>query len=158
MTKRLTPGLVPERKQFLSLKSCQLRNRFVRPMPHPVIRDYCNRGFAAACSDCTIDQMPPSPKLRKYWIDLKHFYVAALVVLLSGGARVHAQAAEGAAQPDGRPTLFIVGDSTVKNGTRGQMGWGDPIAGLFDAARIRVENRARGGRSSRTFQTEGLWD
>ncbi len=24
--------------------------------------------------------------------------------------------------------------------------------------RIRVENRARGGRSSRTFQTEGLWD
>jgi lysophospholipase L1-like esterase len=56
------------------------------------------------------------------------------------------------------PTLFIVGDSTVKNGTRGQMGWGDPIATLFDPARIKVENRARGGRSSRTFQSEGLWD
>ena len=61
------------------------------------------------------------------------------------------------AQPD-RPTLFIIGDSTVKTPTQGQQGWGDPIAELFDQKRIRVENRARGGRSSRTFQTEGLWD
>jgi rhamnogalacturonan acetylesterase len=59
---------------------------------------------------------------------------------------------------DPHPTLFVVGDSTVKNGTRGQQGWGDPLAKLFDPARIKVENRARGGRSSRTFQTEGLWD
>jgi lysophospholipase L1-like esterase len=56
------------------------------------------------------------------------------------------------------PTLFIVGDSTVKNGTRGQQGWGDPITALFDKAKIKVENRAVGGRSSRTFQTEGRWD
>src|SRR5213593_1447638 len=60
-----------------------------------------------------------------------------------------------AAQP---PTLFIIGDSTVNNGTKGQQGWGTPLAGLFDPARIKVENRARGGRSSRTFLTEGLWD
>jgi rhamnogalacturonan acetylesterase len=57
-----------------------------------------------------------------------------------------------------RPTLFLIGDSTVRNGTKGQMGWGTPIAGLFDPARIRVENRALGGRSSRTYFTEGLWD
>ncbi|HTK74316.1 MAG TPA: polysaccharide lyase family protein [Gemmataceae bacterium] len=56
------------------------------------------------------------------------------------------------------PTLFIVGDSTVKTGTRGQQGWGDPIAKLFDTSRIKVENHAIGGRSSRTFQTEGRWD
>ena len=56
------------------------------------------------------------------------------------------------------PTLFIVGDSTVKNGTKGQQGWGDPIAALFYPAKIRVENHAMGGRSSRTFQTEGRWD
>jgi lysophospholipase L1-like esterase len=56
------------------------------------------------------------------------------------------------------PTLFIVGDSTVKNGTKGQQGWGDPIAKLFDPAKIKVDNRALGGRSSRTFQTEGRWD
>ena len=57
-----------------------------------------------------------------------------------------------------RPTLWIIGDSTVKTPTEGQQGWGDPIAELFDQKKIRVENRARGGRSSRTFQTEGLWD
>jgi len=56
------------------------------------------------------------------------------------------------------PTLWIIGDSTVKNGTRGQVGWGDPIADFFDKSKIRVENRAIGGRSSRTFQTEGRWD
>lgn len=58
----------------------------------------------------------------------------------------------------GLPTLFVIGDSTVKNGTPGQVGWGDPLADLFDRTRIRVENRARGGRSSRTYLTEGLWD
>lgn len=56
------------------------------------------------------------------------------------------------------PTLFIIGDSTVKNSTEGLQGWGDPIAELFDQSKIKVENRALGGRSSRTFQTEGLWD
>lgn len=57
-----------------------------------------------------------------------------------------------------KPTLFIVGDSTVKTGTKGQQGWGDPIAKLFDITKIKVENHAIGGRSSRTFQTEGRWD
>ncbi|MEN6309260.1 MAG: glycosyl hydrolase [Anaerohalosphaeraceae bacterium] len=56
------------------------------------------------------------------------------------------------------PTLWIIGDSTVKNNTRGLQGWGDPIAAYFDATKINVKNRALGGRSSRTFQTEGLWD
>jgi rhamnogalacturonan acetylesterase len=56
------------------------------------------------------------------------------------------------------PTLFIVGDSTVKNGTKGQQGWGDPLIALFDKTKIKVENHALGGRSSRTFQTEGRWD
>jgi lysophospholipase L1-like esterase len=63
-----------------------------------------------------------------------------------------------AARAADMPTLFIVGDSTVKNGTKGQQGWGDPIAKLFDPAKIKVDNRAIGGRSSRTFQTEGRWD
>lgn len=56
------------------------------------------------------------------------------------------------------PTLFLVGDSTMKVGTPGQMGWGEVIGEHFDRARINVVNYARGGRSSRTFQTEGLWD
>lgn len=60
--------------------------------------------------------------------------------------------------PPKQPTLFIVGDSTVRTGTKGQQGWGDPIAASFDRTRIKVENHAIGGRSSRTFQTEGRWD
>jgi len=57
-----------------------------------------------------------------------------------------------------RPTLWLVGDSTVQNATTGQLGWGTAIAHYFDASAIRVVNRALGGRSSRTFHTEGLWD
>jgi rhamnogalacturonan acetylesterase len=57
-----------------------------------------------------------------------------------------------------RPTLFLVGDSTVNVGTSGQMGWGEVIGDYFDLTRINVVNYARGGRSSRTFITEGLWN
>lgn len=57
------------------------------------------------------------------------------------------------------PTLFIAGDSTAARG-RGerQQGWAEPLANYFDLSKINVANRARGGRSSRTFVTEGLWD
>src|SRR5262245_5754814 len=60
--------------------------------------------------------------------------------------------------PANIPTLYIVGDSTVKNGTKGQQGWGDPVAAHVDKAKIKVQNHAIGGRSSRTFITEGRWD
>jgi len=60
------------------------------------------------------------------------------------------------------PTLWLVGDSTVRNGSgsggNGQWGWGDRIAKYFDTSKINVVNRARGGRSSRSYITEGLWD
>jgi lysophospholipase L1-like esterase len=56
------------------------------------------------------------------------------------------------------PTLWIIGDSTVRTGTPGQRGWGDELAPFFDPSKIRVVNRAIGGRSSRTFLTDGRWD
>ena len=56
------------------------------------------------------------------------------------------------------PTLYLIGDSTVNTSTKGQQGWGTPLPGFFDQSKIAVVNRARGGRSSRTFYTEGLWD
>ena len=60
------------------------------------------------------------------------------------------------------PVVFIIGDSTAKNG-RGkgdgdQWGWGSFFEQFFDTLKISVENHALGGRSSRTFHTEGLWD
>jgi len=60
------------------------------------------------------------------------------------------------------PTLWIVGDSTVRNGhgdgANGQWGWGDLLAPYFNTDKINVVNRAIGGRSSRTYITEGRWE
>jgi len=77
--------------------------------------------------------------------------IPALIVMLIVTALSQAMAQT-------HPTLYIIGDSTVKNHTAGLQGWGDPIAALFNPAKITVENDALGGRSSRTFLTEGLWD
>ena len=54
------------------------------------------------------------------------------------------------------PTLFIVGDSTARNGA--DLGWGDHFAHYFDTAKINIANRAVAGRSSRTYYNEGRWD
>jgi lysophospholipase L1-like esterase len=61
-----------------------------------------------------------------------------------------------------KPTVFIIGDSTVKNGrgdgAGGQWGWGDLIGHYFNTSKISIINKALGGTSSRTFITRGLWD
>jgi rhamnogalacturonan acetylesterase len=61
-----------------------------------------------------------------------------------------------------KPTLFIIGDSTVKNGSGkgegGLWGWGDFMFEQLDMTRITIKNFAIGGRSSRTFISEGRWD
>jgi len=62
----------------------------------------------------------------------------------------------------GQPTAFLIGDSTVRNGQgdgAGRLwGWGDFLGSRFATNQLRVVNRALGGRSSRTFLTEGRWD
>ena len=56
------------------------------------------------------------------------------------------------------PTFHIVGDSTVKSGgSKGMFGWGERLAPFFDPNKINVVNHAIGGRSARTFFTEGRW-
>ena len=59
------------------------------------------------------------------------------------------------------PTLWLIGDSTVRNGrgdgAGGQWGWGEPLVDLFDPAKISVVNRAVGGLSSRTYFSQGQW-
>ncbi|HYV39968.1 MAG TPA: GDSL-type esterase/lipase family protein, partial [Gemmataceae bacterium] len=69
--------------------------------------------------------------------------------------------AEGVAQQKPLPTLWLIGDSTVRNGqdtgNNGQWGWGNPIAHYFDKTKINVQNKALGGTSSRTFDTPKLW-
>jgi lysophospholipase L1-like esterase len=61
-----------------------------------------------------------------------------------------------------KPVFYIIGDSTVKNGDgtgkNNQMGWGTVITPFFDTIKIDVRNHAIGGRSTRTFITDGRWD
>ena len=63
---------------------------------------------------------------------------------------------------DHKPVLCIIGDSTVKNGDgtgkNGQVGWGSVIDPFFDTMKISIRNHAIGGRSSRTFISDGRWD
>ena len=59
------------------------------------------------------------------------------------------------------PVLFLVGNSTMRNGTlgngsNGQWGWGYFAHQYFDDEKITVENQALGGMSTRTFYTD-LW-
>ncbi len=61
-----------------------------------------------------------------------------------------------------RPTLFIIGDSTVKNGkgdgSNGQWGWGSFLATYIDQEKIKVSNHAMGGTSTRTYYNNPkLW-
>jgi lysophospholipase L1-like esterase len=63
----------------------------------------------------------------------------------------------GSAPGDGTPTIFIASDSTAQTYNSGyypQMGWGQKLAGYFDA-NTTVANHAIGGRSSRSFINEG---
>jgi lysophospholipase L1-like esterase len=56
------------------------------------------------------------------------------------------------------PTIWIASDSTAARGGPDSNSWGMPFPSYFDPAKVNVVNRARAGRSSRTFITEGLWD
>jgi lysophospholipase L1-like esterase len=61
-------------------------------------------------------------------------------------------------QVAGRPTIFLAGDSTAQVGDPQHTGWGKTFSDYVDRNRANWVNAARGGRSSRTFVTEGLWD
>jgi lysophospholipase L1-like esterase len=64
------------------------------------------------------------------------------------------------ALPASKPTLWLIGDSTISiKETRAypETGWGMPFAHFFDTT-IRIENRAKNGRSTKSFREEGLWD
>ncbi len=62
-----------------------------------------------------------------------------------------------ATSPSRRPTIFIAGDSTAARLPAPRCGWGVPFPEFFNPAKVDIVNLARGGRSSRTFITEGLW-
>ena len=69
--------------------------------------------------------------------------------------------APGSTRKGSNPVLFLIGNSTMRNGTRGdgsngQWGWGYYASQYFNGNRISVENQALGGMSTRTFYRK-LW-
>lgn len=57
-------------------------------------------------------------------------------------------------------TIFLAGDSTMAQKTadkRPETGWGESFQNLFDPAKVRIENHAQNGRSTKSFIDEGRW-
>lgn len=61
--------------------------------------------------------------------------------------------------PPNKITIYLVGDSTTSNKevkAFPETGWGMPFTYFFDST-IVVDNRAKNGRSTKSFIEEGLW-
>jgi lysophospholipase L1-like esterase len=57
-------------------------------------------------------------------------------------------------------TIYLAGDSTMAQKLqekRPETGWGEALQKFFSEDKVRVENHAQNGRSTRTFITEGRW-
>ena len=57
-------------------------------------------------------------------------------------------------------TIFLAGDSTCApklKEKRPETGWGEMLGQHFKSGRVRLENRAMNGRSTKTFLSEGRW-
>ena len=57
-------------------------------------------------------------------------------------------------------TVFLAGDSTMAEKLptkRPETGWGEQLQSFFDESKVRVENHAQNGRSTRTFISENRW-
>lgn len=57
-------------------------------------------------------------------------------------------------------TVFLAGDSTMApklETKRPETGWGEQLQKHFDEKRVRVDNHAMNGRSTKTFISEGRW-
>jgi lysophospholipase L1-like esterase len=57
-------------------------------------------------------------------------------------------------------TIYLAGDSTCANKLpekRPETGWGEMLQQYFDPAKVKIENHAQNGRSTKTFISEGRW-
>ena len=57
-------------------------------------------------------------------------------------------------------TIYLAGDSTMAQKLpekRPETGWGEALGPFFRENSVRIDNRAKNGRSTRTFISEGLW-
>ena len=56
--------------------------------------------------------------------------------------------------------IFLAGDSTMAEkaeNKRPETGWGEKLQIYFDEKKVKIDNRAQNGRSTKSFIDEGLW-
>jgi len=58
---------------------------------------------------------------------------------------------------DKKRTIYLIGDSTVRNFGENQRGWGTFLGEFLDTTKISINNQAMAGRSTRTFIKEKRW-
>lgn len=78
----------------------------------------------------------------------RHFLLAIIIIVCSSFILFQKE----------KPTLYLIGDSTVHNSDKVQWGWGSLLPEFFDSIKINISNQAMAGRSTRTFIKEGRWD
>ncbi|CAA9389602.1 MAG: rhamnogalacturonan acetylesterase [uncultured Pyrinomonadaceae bacterium] len=81
---------------------------------------------------------------------MKIFSVLALIIF--AGVPVFAQKSP--------IVVYLAGDSTMaekKPEKRPETGWGEMLQAYFDEGKVKIENHAQNGRSTRTFISENRW-
>lgn len=80
------------------------------------------------------------------------FFLTAIVLLLACSSFLW--------RFDQKPTIYLIGDSTVDDGSgnKGLWGWGKFLPQFLDSSKFAIKNYAQGGTSARTFFTGGIWD
>src|SRR6267142_5180041 len=80
---------------------------------------------------------------------MKYLAILSLFLFLDGSAL------------GGEPvTIYLAGDSTMAQKLpekRPETGWGEALQQFFVESRVRVENLAQNGRSTKTFIAENRW-
>ena len=79
-------------------------------------------------------------------------FVFAILVIVIFGETIGAQKSP--------VTIFLAGDSTMAAKLpekRPETGWGEMLGAHFKHGKVRIENRAMNGRSTKTFISEGRW-
>lgn len=138
------------------------------------------REFNSTCGGAGLDLLeryPPSTMLKsKDGYSVKDFlgdwipayYDEKMANDTKFAASVLARNAEEAKKASGKITVFLAGDSTVKDYTEFGMwtggkalnegSWGEYLQNFFDKDAVEIQNYAEGGRSTRNFINEGKLD
>src|ERR1043165_8224863 len=124
-------------------------------MEYRIAHDPLSRQAIRLCRNLLLKTgtQPMTPSLlfssRKWWTAPAACLLAAILSLCN----LHAA--------DMTTTVYMMGDSTMANKSTAngnpERGWGQLLPEFFQPQAVVVVNRAKDGRSTKSFQDEGLW-